>query len=98
MPTVPFWLHAEEGNTILTNVNISIARPSEAGYPQSTLLDLFPVLSLHNNKCKYRSLAKKGPVSNIHPPHIITSISCKGLKFTPKSAHPIDLKFNTMQG
>ena len=39
---------------------------------------------------KYRSLKKKGPVSNIRPPPIIASISCKGLKFTPKSAHPID--------
>ena len=31
---------------------------------------------------------KKGPVSNIP---IIASISCEGLKITPKSAHPIDL-------
>ena len=33
---------------------------------------------------------KKGPVTNIRPPPIIASITCKGLKFTPKSAHPID--------
>ena len=39
----------------------------------------------------YRSLTKKGPVSNIRPLPIIASISYKGLKFTPKSAHPIDL-------
>ena len=39
---------------------------------------------------QYRSLAKKGPVPNIRLPPIITSISRKGLKFTPKSAHPID--------
>ena len=37
----------------------------------------------------YRSLAKKGPVSNICPPPTIALISCNGLKFTPKSAHPI---------
>ena len=51
----------------------------------------------------YRSLAKKDPVSNIRPPPIIASIFCKGLKFTPKSAHPIDLvrkvfECNMMQG
>ena len=38
----------------------------------------------------YRSFAKKGPVLNIRPPPIIASVSCKGLKFTPKRAHPID--------
>ena len=46
---------------------------------------------------------EKGSVSNIRPPPIIASISCKGLKFTPKIAHPIDLvrkvfKCNMMQG
>ena len=30
----------------------------------------------------YRSLTKMGPVSNIRPPPIIASISCKGLKLT----------------
>ena len=37
----------------------------------------------------YTQSLKKGPVSNIHPPPIIASISCKSLKFTPKNAHPI---------
>ena len=38
------------------------------------------------------SLMKKGPVSNVHPPPIIASISSKGLKFTPKSVqHPCQL-------
>ena len=54
-------------------------------------------------RCNYRILVKKGPVSNIRPPPIIASISCKGLKFTQKSAHPIDFvrkvfKCNMMQG
>ena len=40
----------------------------------------------------YRSLAKKGPVSNIcPPPPYFALISCKGLKFTLKSAHLVDL-------
>ena len=39
----------------------------------------------------YRSLAKKGPVSNIRPPPYFALISCKGLKFTLKSAHLVDL-------
>ena len=39
----------------------------------------------------------------IRPPPIIASISCEGLKFTPKSAHPIHLvrkvfECNMMQG
>ena len=61
-------------------------------------------LYIHNmDMWMYRSLAKKGPLSNIHPPPIIASIFCKGLKFTPKSAHPIDLMWkvfecNMMQG
>jgi len=42
-------------------------------------------------ECKYHSLAKKGPVSNIRPPPYFALISCKGLKFTLKSAHLIDL-------
>ena len=51
----------------------------------------------------YGSLVKKGPVSNIRPSPIIASISCKGVKFTPKRAHPIDLvrkvfECNMMQG
>ena len=46
---------------------------------------------------------KKGPVSNIRPSPIIASISCEGLKFTPKRANPIDLvrkvfECNMMQG
>ena len=61
-------------------------------------------LYIHNMDIwMYRSLAKKGPLSNIRPPPITASIFCKGLKFTPKSAHPIDLvrkvfECNTMQG
>ena len=39
----------------------------------------------------YRSLAKKGPVSNIRPPPYFALISCKGPKFTLKSAHLVDL-------
>ena len=53
---------------------------------------LFVVVN-ESSKREYRSLVKKGPVSNIRPPPIIASIFRKGLKFTPKSAHPIDLKF-----
>ena len=51
-------------------------------------------------KTLYLSLSRKGPVSNIRLPPIIASISCKGPKFTPKSAHPIDLvrKVNILQG
>ena len=44
-----------------------------------------------NKANEYHSCAKKGPVSNVRPPPIIASILCKGLKLTPKSAHPIDL-------
>ena len=43
-------------------------------------------------KCMYRSLAKKGPVSNIRPPPQFALISCKGLKFTLKSAHSLTLR------
>jgi len=43
------------------------------------------------NSCAYRSLTKKGQVSNICPPPYFALISCKGLKFTLKSAHPVDL-------
>ena len=39
--------------------------------------------SSQNTIIMYRSLVKKGPVSNIRLPSIIASISCKGLKFTP---------------
>ena len=39
----------------------------------------------------YRSLVKKGPVSNIRPPPYFALISCKSLKFTLKSAHLVDL-------
>ena len=52
---------------------------------------LHVVAMLKSRPSCYCSLAKKGPVSNIRPPPIIASISCKGLKFTPKSVHPIDL-------
>ena len=46
---------------------------------------------------------KKDPVSNIRLSPIIASISCEGLKFPPKRAHPIDLvrkvfECNMMQG
>jgi len=43
----------------------------------------------------YRSLAKKGPVSNIRPPPYFALISCKGLKFTLKSTHAVDLALLT---
>ena len=39
----------------------------------------------------YRSLTKKGPVPNIRPPPYLALISCKGLKFTLKRAHLVDL-------
>ena len=60
-------------------------------------------LYIHNmDMWMYRS-PKNGPLSNIRPPPIIASIFCNGLKFTPKSAHPIDLmrkvfECNMMQG
>jgi len=37
--------------------------------------------------CNYCSLAKKGPVSK--PPPYFALISCKSLKFTLKSTHPV---------
>jgi len=43
--------------------------------------------SPYNYMCIYRSLAKKGPVSNIRPPPYFALISCKGPKFTLTSAH-----------
>ena len=66
-------------------------------------LNFITINAQYQNLLPWVSLAKKGPVSNIYSPPIIASISCKGLKFTPKSAHPIDLvqkvfKCNMMQG
>ena len=55
------------------------------GTSSGSVLDVIDLMNI------YRSLAKKAPVSNICPPPIVASISCKDLKFTPKSAHPIDL-------
>ena len=40
----------------------------------------------------YRSLVKKGPVSNIHQPPNFALIFCKGLKCTLKSAHLVTLR------
>ena len=58
---------------------------------KKTMLSGFLTLKLREEKEEYRSLAKKGPVSNIRPPPNIASISCKGPKFTLKSTYPLDL-------
>ena len=44
--------------------------------------------------CVYRSLAKKGPVSNIRPPPIIASISCKGLKLGVRGGSLVAIENN----
>ena len=91
---------ADEHNfTIGYNSNLPSATQTPAKQPTSLWSYAADLHILYY----YRSLTKKGPVSNIRPPPIIASISCKGLKFTPKSAHPIDLmrkvfKCNMMQG
>ena len=55
------------------------------GTSSGSVLDMIDLMNF------YCSLPKKGPVSNIRSPPIIASISCKDLKFTPKSTHQIDL-------
>jgi len=75
----------EERDILTTRIRVGGCRDCMYGRKTS---------KVHGQRCShiYRSLAKKGPVSNIHPPPYFALISCKGLKFTLKAPTLLTLR------